>query len=196
MPSERGSDPEHNGPERIRALAHPLRLEILDLLDTLGEATATECAAATGQTVANCSFHLRTLAKYGFVEEAPRRGRERPWRAAPGGYDLRPDVDSTDAVRASDELALLTVEREHARLRAFYSSARAEPALRRAASILTDTVWASPAELAALADRIAALVAPLAERGPADRPDHALPARVLSAITPEPPTSGGAAQSS
>jgi len=196
VPRERGPEPDHNGPERIRALAHPLRLEILDLLDTRGEATATECAAATGQTVANCSFHLRTLAKYGFVEEAARRGRERPWRAVPGGYDLRPDVDSSDAVRASDELALLTVEREHARLRTFYSGARPEPTLRRAASIMTETVWASPAELAALADQIGALVAPLAERRAADRPARALPARVLAAITPEPRTADAAGQSS
>lgn len=187
MPEERGPESDQNGPERIRALAHPLRLEILDLLDSLGEATATECAAATGQTVANCSFHLRTLARYGFVEEAPRRGRQRPWRGVPGGYDLRPDVDSSEAVRASDELALLTVEREHARLRAFYSGARAEPApWRRAASMITETVWATPAELATLMDRIDDLVAPLAERAAAERPAGSRPARVLAAVTPEP----------
>jgi hypothetical protein len=38
-----------------------------------------------GESPANCAFHLRTLAKYGFVEEAGGgKGRERPWRRAFG----------------------------------------------------------------------------------------------------------------
>ena len=177
---------QRGGPERIRALAHPVRLEILDLLDRLGEATATECAHATGQTVANCSFHLRTLAKYGFVEEGERRGRERPWRPAPGGYDLRPDVEVPEAVRASDELALLTIERESRRLHAYYSRAHAEPLRwRRAAAMIADTVWATPEELTALAEDIADMVAALADRDPADRPEAARPARVLAVVNPE-----------
>ncbi|HLV54307.1 MAG TPA: helix-turn-helix domain-containing protein [Actinotalea caeni] len=177
---------ERSGPERIRALAHPVRLEILDILDRLGEATATECAQRTGQTVANCSFHLRTLAKYGFVEEAERRGRQRPWRPAPGGYDLRPDVGSSDAVRAADELALLTLERETRRLHAYYAHAHATPARwREAASMLTEVVWATPGELAELADDVAARVARLARRAPADRPAGARPANVLAVLTPD-----------
>ena len=54
-------------PERVRALAHPLRLALLDFLEDGGEATATRCAEATGESVASCSFHLRILAKYGFM---------------------------------------------------------------------------------------------------------------------------------
>lgn len=172
------------GPERIRALAHPVRLEILELLDREGQATATQCAEATGQTVANCSFHLRTLARYGFVEEAGRQGRARPWRATPGSYDLRPDVGSTDAVRASDELALLTLQRETERLQRFYAAAHSVPADWRAAtSMLTESVWATPEELSALADAIADQVSVLARRAPGDRPVGARPARVLAAVT-------------
>jgi hypothetical protein len=34
-----------------------------------------------GESPASCAFHLRTLAKYGFVEKAGGgRSRERPWR--------------------------------------------------------------------------------------------------------------------
>lgn len=182
-----GTSP-HSGPERIRALAHPVRLEILELLERVGEATATECAQATDQTVANCSFHLRTLAKYGFIEESERRGRARPWRVVPGGYDLRPDVSSSDAVRASGELALLTLDRELARLRAFYAAAHAEPAAwRRATSIYTDTVWASPEELTTLADEIATLISTLADRPASQRPADARPARALAVLNPEGP---------
>lgn len=183
-PEERGP---RSGPERIRALAHPVRLEILGLIDSLGEATATECAERTGQTVANCSFHLRTLAKYGFVEPAERRGRERPWRPTPGGYDLRPDVRSSDAVRAADELALLTLERETRRLEQYYAHAHTESSRwREAASMLTHVVWATPEELSDLADDISARVSALVVRAETNRPPGARPGRVLVVVNPEP----------
>src|SRR5687768_6358912 len=47
--------------------------------------TATGLAAAVGEPVNKVSFHLRLLAKYGFIEEAPelaRDGRDRWWRLA------------------------------------------------------------------------------------------------------------------
>lgn len=66
----------------LRALAHPLRLDLIELLGAGGPATAAECARNLGTTQATCSFHLRQLAKYGFVEEAQSSGdrRERPWQ--------------------------------------------------------------------------------------------------------------------
>ena len=83
-------------PERIRALAHPLRLALLEYLDDVGEATATQCAKHTGESVANCSFHLRLLARYGFIEPAEQRGRERPWRRAPTARTSCPTRPSPD----------------------------------------------------------------------------------------------------
>src|SRR5258707_15026402 len=66
----------------MRALAHPTRLALLDHLHTVDHATATECAAAVGDSPSSCSYHLRALAKWGFVEEAEGgAGRERPRRA-------------------------------------------------------------------------------------------------------------------
>jgi hypothetical protein len=42
-----------------------------------------------GETPNNCSFHLRQLARYGFVEEAGGgKGRARPWRLASLGWDI------------------------------------------------------------------------------------------------------------
>lgn len=67
----------------VRALAHPLRLRLLELLDHAGTLTATQASEILGESPANCAFHLRTLGKYGFAEEAGGgRGRERPWRRA------------------------------------------------------------------------------------------------------------------
>ena len=67
--------------QALRALAHPLRLQLLRLAAIDGEVTSTSASEHTAETRANCSFHLRLLGKYGFVEPAPVRDRrERPWR--------------------------------------------------------------------------------------------------------------------
>src|SRR3954468_10154450 len=66
----------------MRALAHPTRLALLDHLHSVEQATATECALFVGESPSSCSYHLRALARWRFVEEAHGgAGRERPWRA-------------------------------------------------------------------------------------------------------------------
>ncbi len=72
-----------NDPKAMRALAHPLRWALLESLGHAGTLTATQASEMLGESPANCAFHLRTLARYGFVEEAGGgKGRERPWRQA------------------------------------------------------------------------------------------------------------------
>src|SRR5215467_5092526 len=67
----------------MRALAHPVRLALLEALAHAGTLTATQASELLGESPANCAFHLRTLAKYGYVEEAGGgKGRERPWAHA------------------------------------------------------------------------------------------------------------------
>ncbi|MFG1707669.1 ArsR/SmtB family transcription factor [Nonomuraea sp. M3C6] len=82
-------------PKAMRALAHPARLMILDRLAVEGSATATEVAEGAGITPSAASYHLRMLAKYGFVEDAPPRGdgRERLWQSvdAPLSVGVHPD---------------------------------------------------------------------------------------------------------
>ena len=70
--------------ENLRGLAHPLRVRLLGLLRTYGPATATSLAAELGLTSGALSYHLRQLARYGFIVEDAERGnrRERWWRAA------------------------------------------------------------------------------------------------------------------
>jgi DNA-binding transcriptional ArsR family regulator len=64
-----------------RALAHPLRLRLLDLLRFDGPATATMLAARVEESSGSTSYHLRQLARHGFIEEVAKRdsGRERWW---------------------------------------------------------------------------------------------------------------------
>jgi DNA-binding transcriptional ArsR family regulator len=66
----------------MRALAHPVRVALLQLIVREGELTATRAAELLGDSPGNMSWHLQTLAKYGFVEEVEgAKGRSRPWRA-------------------------------------------------------------------------------------------------------------------
>ena len=87
-------------PMAIRALAHPLRLDLLELLGMVGPTTAAQCARVLGATQANCSFHLRQLAKYGFVADAGpgRDRRERLWRVSEPHLRLRGSDAATEAV--------------------------------------------------------------------------------------------------
>jgi len=67
----------------MRALAHPVRIALLEALAHAGTLTATQASELLGESPANCAFHLRTLGKYGYVVEAGGgKGRERPWRRA------------------------------------------------------------------------------------------------------------------
>jgi DNA-binding transcriptional ArsR family regulator len=76
----------------MRALAHPVRIELLRVLRE--PRTATECAEALGESPQSCSYHLRTLAKYGFVERAPAaNGKERPWRKVKTGLNWSASTD-------------------------------------------------------------------------------------------------------
>jgi DNA-binding transcriptional ArsR family regulator len=71
-------------PEALRALAHPLRGRLLAALRIDGPATASMLARRYGESSGSTSYHLRALARYGFVEDDPDHagGRERWWRAA------------------------------------------------------------------------------------------------------------------
>ncbi|HEY2506254.1 MAG TPA: helix-turn-helix domain-containing protein [Streptosporangiaceae bacterium] len=88
-------------PKALRALAHPLRLQLVGQLRIHGQLTATQAGELLGESSASCSFHLRQLAKYGLVEEAGGgHGRERPWRAT-GMFTAWPDVADDPKVEAA-----------------------------------------------------------------------------------------------
>ena len=89
-------------PTAMRALAHPARLAILNRLQIEGPGTATEVAEVVGVTPSAASYHLRMLAKYGFVEDAPARGdgRERLWRHNATNLTVSPEPDDLPEVRA------------------------------------------------------------------------------------------------
>jgi DNA-binding transcriptional ArsR family regulator len=71
--------------EELRALAHPMRQQILRRLNEAGPATSTTLARDLGENSGIMSYHLRLLAEHDFVREVAGRGqgRERWWEVSP-----------------------------------------------------------------------------------------------------------------
>src|SRR5215207_258866 len=59
----------------LKALAHTRRQAILQQLYRKGPATSTGLARDLGWNTGATSYHLREIARYGFVEELPERAR-------------------------------------------------------------------------------------------------------------------------
>ncbi len=138
----------------MRALAHPTRLALLDYLHTVDQATATECGAVVGDSPSSCSYHLRALAKWGFVDEGARgAGRERPWRAAATRIEFGSDGLESAVLR--DEL----VARQQQRVRDALRREHELPARwRRAAQTSSAQLELTPPELEELGERFEALL--------------------------------------
>lgn len=70
--------------ETLRAIAHPLRMRLLDSLRAHGPATASELGRSLGESSGSTSYHLRQLERYGFVVDDDEQAskRERRWKAA------------------------------------------------------------------------------------------------------------------
>ncbi|EFL32463.1 transcription regulator ArsR [Streptomyces viridochromogenes DSM 40736] len=110
MPESQNPQVRQLDARSLRGLAHPLRMQLLDALRFGGPATASQLAAKLGESSGATSYHLRQLAEYGFVEDAPERGkgRERWWKAIHHGlrFDDALLTDSDPAVRGAADLYL------------------------------------------------------------------------------------------
>ena len=138
----------------MRALAHPTRLALLDHLHAVGQATATECSEFVDESPSSCSYHLRALAKWGFVEEGgPRAGRERAWRATAKRIEF--PSDGIEATVLRDELVASQQQRVREALRHEHEL---PPRWRRAAQTSSATLELTPAELEELGARFEELL--------------------------------------
>lgn len=147
-------------PTVIRALAHPLRLDLLDLLTMTSPATAAQCGRALGVSQASCSFHLRQLAKYGFVEDAGpgRDRRERQWRVPDPRRSVR--VAAGDNPVARRQLERIVVEREAQAILDFVDRDDDDTTWRPHAGIATALALVTAEEAAQLKEQWLALLAP------------------------------------
>lgn len=173
--------PETRQPRRLRdaraltAVAHPLRMGILELLSVEGQMTATELADRLGESPANCSWHLRKLAEHDLIEEAEGgTGRQRPWRMRQIGLSWGHEDGGPEERRAGEALTRAMLERWVDR---FIDStgrlAETEPEW-RAASELTQTMgWLTLEELREVNDRVTELIRAFEDRigDPEARPE-------------------------
>ncbi|MFF9840500.1 winged helix-turn-helix domain-containing protein [Streptomyces sp. NPDC013740] len=183
QPQEQSHSIELTDPRALRAYAHPTRMTLVGLLRANGPFTATRAAELTGESVASCSYHLRMLAKYGLVEQAPGgKGREKPWRAT-ARFTAWPDHSEDAAVaQAADALTAAATELHFQRVLKAMGRRQALPAEWREAEQFDDTLLhLTPGELTELGQRVQELLRPYEEReaDPARRPEGSLPVAVL-----------------
>lgn len=183
-------------PKELRAMAHPVRLAILLRLAEGGPATATELAGQLqDQSPANCSWHLRQLARYGFITEAEHGpGRQRRWRIVAESTYISAD-ESPEMVAASDAFDEVLVDGQLATLRKWLSTRRQEPQQWRDASLMSHSVaWLTSGEMAEFRKAYSELVEQrlfplIAERAhdPANAPTGSRPVRLMTMLFPSGP---------
>ncbi len=148
----------------LKAVAHPLRRRLMDVLRVDGPSMPSVLARTTGQAVANVSHHLRVLADAGLVEEAPELARNRKehwWRMIddrlswnPGGFAADPA-----GLAAADAAEALGLQRQIDLVSTWLGS----PASRTgpwSAGAFSSDAWLrlTPAELAAMGAEIQQVV--------------------------------------
>lgn len=121
-PAEGTSTPEYANRDQLRAMAHPLRLDIAERVGRRGTARAADVASDLGVPANSVSYHLRILARGGVIEEAPeaaRDRRDRVWRLAQTSFHVErrgsgslndPEDTDADYLRASGSTSLAILE--------------------------------------------------------------------------------------
>jgi DNA-binding MarR family transcriptional regulator len=190
--------PDHDVPRReltdpraLRAVAHPVRLVLLEQLAVHGPSTATELAERLqDQSPANCSWHLRQLARYGFIEEAGSGpGRQRRWKLTVESTSIA-DSSQPELVRAADAFDSLLMQRALANRQAWQATRLSEPKKWRDASFSSHGwAWMTANEMNALQADFTALLErhlyPVMDRfDPANRPPGSRPAQLVMWLVP------------
>lgn len=175
----------------LRALSHPVRLALLEALLS-GPLTATEAGEIIGESPTTCSFHLRQLARYDFVEEAGGgRGRARPWRLTHRSWSAPAQPDNPEFTRAVQALDQVLLDRLVTRMRRFVDAAPTYPAEWQAAALgHTSLVHVTADEAAEMAGAYREVAIRFRDRwavrseNPSQRPEGSLPVEVLVGVYP------------
>ncbi len=173
----------------LRALTHPVRIALIEALLLEGAMTATQVGERIDESPTTCSFHLRQLAKYGFVEEAGGgKGRSRPWRLTSVGMQSATAHDDPETEVAAAALVRMLRERQFGRYRTWLETNRTFPReWRDAAGSSESIIYLTAGELEELSQEVLALLLPrFRERltDPARRPPDAVPVEILMLAYP------------
>ncbi|MFC8709218.1 MULTISPECIES: ArsR/SmtB family transcription factor [unclassified Streptomyces] len=155
----------------LKAIAHPLRMQLYRALTIARTATASQLAEQVDEAVSLVSYHLRKLAEHGLIEQAEPQtadGRERWWQPASDGVSIR-DEDFSDAPEkaAAHTAASRLFFDQRADLYRRFLDERAHwgPEWSQAADSSEWLLKLTPRELAELSRRMYGLVREYEERG-------------------------------
>jgi len=134
-------------PDQLKALGHPLRLRVLEMLgEEAGKAfTNRELAGRIGIDPGHLHFHVRMLLKAGLIRLAEDSGgkREKPYRAVARNITVAPELLSANTVISDVHSSLL--EEVQRGLAKYSQTGRFR--------VLTDSVRIDPDRLSDLIDQ-------------------------------------------
>ncbi|MFG2142170.1 winged helix-turn-helix domain-containing protein [Streptomyces sp. NPDC048650] len=157
---------------------HEVRTALLDLLSEVGAVTATEAAARLGYSSGLCSFHLRQLARHGYIEEAPHSGgRSRPWR-------LRKLAPTSDV--STQDFGDLARGLEDESWQHWLDQREQAPSEWRHDEAFSAVAYLTPEEMSRIAAVIRGALAPYRDRDhrPLARPEDARPVALITRLFP------------
>ena len=184
-------------PRSMRALAHPRRLELWQIVGRSGRITTADAARELGISHGLASHHLHQLAKYGFVEQVGGAdNRERPWRLVATsisheGLDTKPGGAAAVAVyeQVAAERALESFLDWQDR------RARWSAGWREHSGLGNSTIYLTEDELAGLVAAFEKLISDYTDQRPLDdlasRPPGSVPVELSLFVVPCEPTAAG-----
>jgi len=105
-------------PEQLKALGHPLRVRVLEMLGQEGDwqLTNRELAQRLGVDPGHLHFHVRMLVKAGLIELAKGegKGREKPYRSVAKVFRVAPELLAAGGSKDLQAAMIDQVERAHA----------------------------------------------------------------------------------
>lgn len=177
-------------PRAMRAMAHPVRIALLEVLAVEGPLTATQAGEMIGESPTTCSFHLRQLAKYGFIEEvAGVAGRKRPWRLVHTGMSFSDVSDDPETRLAGAALSRVLHDYYLDRLKEGLELRRDSPTpVQQATGASEFLLYVTVEELHEIDEQVTHLIKPFVERigNPKKRPKGSLPIELLVFAYPRP----------
>ncbi|GAA5029726.1 helix-turn-helix domain-containing protein [Microbacterium fluvii] len=175
----------------LRALAHPLRVQIYDILSQYGAQTASTLAEMTGESSGATSYHLRALAKHDLIREVEGRGsaRERWWERPKGGISFtNPEAMKTPSGRAATQVVMTEfLNRRHQQLMRYVSQSLASiPPEAEEAMISTATARMTDEQTIALIDKLQAVIDETVEKYRDQQGDGVRPFTLRADVFPLP----------
>lgn len=171
-------------PRALRALAHPVRQQVLELLIGTNRPprTATDLGRQCGVSASAMSYHLRALERWGLVERAESTdGRERPWRGAVDRLQVRSPDDAPFDVEVANRFARQFIRRLQRGVDQAFGTDDEKPK----ATLTSGAVWLTEEESARLDAAVQELIGEFHERSRDDHPEGAAVRQFFWASLPD-----------